>query len=249
MEFENYKDEIEIDLRELFAVILSRLYIIILVGVLGAILAFTYTKLFIAPQYASTTKVYILSNKEDDRLTTSDLAFASYLALDYQELIVSEPVMMEVIDELNLNMTTKALASHINVQLIENTRIIKITVRDTSATMAKRIADCVRDAVNDKTKDVMGGIEAINPIDEATMPVVPASPNVYKNTAIGFLGGAFIVLLVVVVLFLLDDTIKSQEDIEKYLGLSVLASIPYQKSDDSKSKKNKNKSKKKEKEA
>ncbi|MBE5958552.1 MAG: protein-tyrosine kinase [Lachnospiraceae bacterium] len=239
MEFDTYKDEIEIDLRELFAVIISKLFIILFVGLLGAVAAFAFTKLFIAPQYASTTKIYILSNKDDDSLTTSDLAFASYLARDYQQLIVSEPVMMEVIDKLNLNTTTKALASQINVQLIEDTRIIMITVMDESAHMAKQIADTVRDSVNDKTKEVMGGVEAVHAIDEATMPVVPASPNVLKNTAIGFIGGSFLVLLIVVILFLLDDTIKSQEDIEKYLGISVLAAIPYQKNENTKSKKKK----------
>lgn len=232
MELENNRDEIEIDVKELFMFIMSKFFIILFVGILGAMATFAYTKLMVTPQYTSSTEVYILNKPDTDNLTTSDLAFASYLALDYQELIVSAPVLKEVIQKLNLNMTTKTLASHISVALKENTRIIKITVSSESPQLSKSIADTVRDAVNEKTKDVMGGIEAVNPIDEASLPDGPSSPNVMKNTAIGFLGGAFVVIIILVIMFILDDTIKTQEDIEKYLNLSVLAAIPYQSSSD-----------------
>lgn len=240
MEVENKRDEIEIDLAELFKVLFSKLFIIIFVGILTGSLAFGYTKFFVQPMYTSSTQVYILNKPNTDNLTTSDLAFATYLAKDYQVLIVSEPVLKEVITELNLNMTTKSLASRISVSLKEETRIIQIDVKGESPQLAKDIADTLRDAVNEKTKDVMGGIEAVNAIDEATLPVAPSSPNVIKNTAIGFLAGAALVILIVIILFIMDDTIKTQEDVEKYLGISVLASIPIQKdSSDNKKKKKK----------
>lgn len=240
MEVENKRDEIEIDLAELFKVLFSKLFVIIFVGILTGSLAFGYTKFFVQPMYTSSTQVYILNKPNTDNLTTSDLAFATYLAKDYQVLIVSEPVLKEVITELNLNMTTKSLASRISVSLKEETRIIQIDVKGESPQLAKDIADTLRDAVNEKTKDVMGGIEAVNAIDEATLPVAPSSPNVIKNTAIGFLAGAALVILIVIILFIMDDTIKTQEDVEKYLGISVLASIPIQKdSSDNKKKKKK----------
>lgn len=237
MELENKRDEIEIDLNALFRAVFSKLFLIILIGILTGAAAFGYTKFLIAPQYTSSTQVYILNKPNTDNLTTSDLAFATYLARDYQVLIVSEPVLKEVITELNLNMTTKSLASCVSVNLKEDTRIIKIDVTTTSPQLAKDIADTLREAVNEKTKDVMGGIEAVNAIDEATLPVVPSSPNVMKNTAIGFVGGAGIVIVIIIIMFLMDDTIKTQEDIEKYLNISVLASIPMQRDGQDKKKK------------
>jgi capsular polysaccharide biosynthesis protein len=72
----------------------------------------------------------------------------------------------------------------------------------------------------------MNGIEAVNPIDEAKLPTSPSSPNVEKNTMIGFMIGFALSILVVAVMFILDDTIKTPDDIEKRLGVSVLASIP-----------------------
>jgi len=248
MELENKRDEIEIDLQELFRVILSKLVVILLVGVLGAGVAYAYTKVCVTPMYTSTTQVYILNKPDTDNLTTNDIAFATYLARDYQVLIVSDPVLKQVISNLELNMTTKSLASSISVELIEDTRIIEIKAVAETPQLAKDIADQIRNVANEKTKDVMGGIEAVNAVDEATLPVAPSSPSYFKNTAIGFVAGAGIVLLIIIIMFLMDDTIKTQEDIEKYLGISVLASIPMQKNESNSKKAKKSKKNKKDKE-
>lgn len=225
------KNEIEIDIRGLFGAILNRLTIIILIGILVAGISFAYTQYFIDPQYVSTTKVYILNkqvNAEDaeDTMDTSDLAFATYLANDYKILLECEPVLEEVKKELNLDQSIATLASMIGVELEEDSRIMVISVASTDPRLAKKVADKVRDVANEKTKDVMGGVEAVNAIDEATLPTSPASPNVQKNTMMGFVIGFGLAVLVVVVAFILDDTIKTPDDIEKRLGVSVLASIP-----------------------
>ncbi len=242
METENIKNEIEIDIRGLLAAILNRLTIIILVGILTGGIAFAYTQYFIDPQYVATTKVYILSKQDPNQttLTTSDLAFATYLANDYQVLLTSEPVLQEVKDKLNQDQTKTTLTTMISVKLEEDTRIMDISVTSTDPKLAKKIADKVREVANEKTKDVMDGIEAVNPIDEAKLPTSPSSPNVEKNTMVGFLLGFGISVLVVIVTFILDDTIKTPDDIEKYLGVSVLASIPLKSADSvSRNKKNK----------
>lgn len=229
METENINNEIEIDIRGLLFAILNRLTIIILVGILTGGIAFAYTQYFVSPQYVSTTKVYILTKQDPTQktLTTSDLTFASYLTQDYQILLKSEPVLQEVKDELNLDQSTDTLASMIEVELEEeNSRVIDISVTSTDPKLAKKIADKVRDVGNEKTKTVMNGIEAVNPIDEAKLPQSPSSPNLEKNTMLGFILGFGIAIIVVAVAFILDDTIKTPDDIEKYLGVSVLASIP-----------------------
>lgn len=235
METENIKNEIEIDLRGLLSAILNRLTIIILVGILTGGITFAYSQYFIDPEYVSTTKVYILSKQDPDQkaLTTSDLTFATYLANDYQVLLTCEPVLQQVKEELNLEQTTEALASMISVELEEDTRVMNISVTNTDPKLAKKIADKVRDVANEKTKDVMDGIEAVNPIDEAKLPTSPISPNVEKYTMLGFLLGFGISVIVVIIMFILDDTIKTPDDIEKRLGVSVLASIPLKSADSS----------------
>ncbi|MFQ9516155.1 MAG: YveK family protein [Eubacterium sp.] len=243
MNRESTKNDIEIDLRGLFSAISKKIVIIILVGVLTGGIAFVYARYFVEPQYVSTTKVYILSkqNPEQKTLTTSDLAFATYLANDYQILLTSEPVLQEVKEELHLSMSTSKLASMISVELKEDTRIMDISVTSTSPKMAKAIADKVRDVANAKTKAVMDGIEAVNPIDEAKLPTSPASPNIKKYTLLGAIAGVGISLIIVSLIFIFDDTIKTTDDIENYLGISVLAAIPKKSGKaDSKKKKRKN---------
>jgi capsular polysaccharide biosynthesis protein len=240
-----FKDEIEIDLRGLFFAILNKLLLIIFVGIVFGGLSFGYSNYFVDPMYTSTTQVYIVNkqNAEQAALTSSDIVFASYIAKDYEVLLTSGPVLQEVIDELGLRSTQAALASQVSVELLENTRIMKISVTSKNPKMAKAIADKIRDVANKKTKDVMGGIEAVNAVDEANLPFRPSSPNVKRNTLLGFMAGVLVSTAIVVIIFIVDDTIKTPDDIEKKLGISVLAAIPM-KSDNSHSRK-KNKKKKK----
>lgn len=261
-ETDEVKNEIEIDVRGLLTTILNRLFVIILIGVLVGGIAFVYTKYFVSPQYVATTKVYILSKQDPDQktLTTSDIAFASYLAKDYEELLTTRPVLEEVQKELNLDMTIDNLEKMITVSVEEDTRLLAISVTSTDPKLAKKIADKVREVANERLKEIMDGLEPVRSVDEAELPTTPASPNVKRNTMMGFIAGFGISLLVVIILFILDDTIKTPDDIEKRLGVSVLAAIPLKSAesssrrgsygyghDESKKKTNKKKTKKKDK--
>ena len=114
----------------------------------------------------------------------------------------------------------------ITVNVETDTRIMEISVTNTDPKLAKKIADKVREVANERLKVIMDGLEPVRSVDEAELPTTPASPNVKRNTMMGFIAGFGISLLVVIILFILDDTIKTPDDIEKRLGVSVLAAIP-----------------------
>lgn len=236
MDNENVKNEIEIDLRGLFSAILNRLTIIILVGILVGGVAFVYTQYFVDQQYVAKTKVYILNKQDENQqyITSQDLVLATYLAKDYESLIVTDPVLEEVKKELNLEQATSTIASMISVELEEDTRLMTISVTSTDPKLAKKIADTVREVANERLKQITDGLEPVRSVDEAKLPTSPSYPNVEKNTMIGFILGFGLALVVVVVLYILDDTIKTPEDIEKRLGVSVLGAIPLKSSDSSK---------------
>lgn len=235
MDNENIKNEIEIDLRGLFTAIMNRLAIIILVGILVAGAAFVYTQYFVDRQYVAETKVYILNKQDENQqyLTSQDLALATYLAKDYESLLTTEPVLEEVKKELNLEQSTATIASMISVEVEEDTRLMNISVTSTDPKLAKKIADKVREVANERLKEIMDGLEPVRSVDEAKLPTAPSYPNVEKNTMIGFIVGFGVALLVVIVLYILDDTIKTPDDIEKHLGVSVLAAIPLKSADNS----------------
>lgn len=244
METENRNGEVEIDLREIFALLLDKLAIIALVAVLGAAVAFTFTKFLISPVYQSKTQVYVTNNKltTTDQINVSDLQSSNYLTKDYMILVKSNPVLEKVIADLGLKMSTTELAGKISVSTPTDTRILTIAVNDKDPMMAKKIADAVREASKAQIQSVMG-IETVNTVEEANLPENSISPNTKVNVLIGFMLGFVIAVAVIIIRFMLDDTIKAQEDVEKYLGLSVLGLIPELETADNKKKKKKKKNK------
>lgn len=217
-------DEIEIDLLELFYALRHRWWAILLALVIGAGAAGVYTKKLIAPHYQSTSMVYVLS-KETMLASLADLQIGSQLTKDYSVIIKSRPVLQEVIDKQNLAMTTDELGEMITIDNPKDTRILSITVEDIEPMRAKAIVDEVTKSASNYIGDIM---EMVPPkvIEDGVVAVKPSSPSVKKNAAVGGLGLAVLVCGLICLKTVLDDTIKSEEDIEKYLGLSVLAVIP-----------------------
>lgn len=217
-------DEIEIDLLELFYALRHRWWAILLALVVGAGAAGVYTKKLIAPHYQSTSMVYVLS-KETTLASLADLQIGSQLTKDYSVIIKSRPVLQEVIDKQNLDLTTDELGEMITIDNPKDTRILSITVEDIEPMRAKAIVDEVTKSASNYIGDIM---EMVPPkvIEDGVVAVKPSSPSVKKNAAVGGLGLAVLVCGLICLKTVLDDTIKSEEDIEKYLGLSVLAVIP-----------------------
>lgn len=221
-------EEIEIDLREVFAVIISKLWLIIMIGVIFALAAIIGTKLFITPQYKSVTKMYVLSRQDNDTLTSSDLQMSAQLTVDYEEVIQSRTVAESVIAALNLDMTPEELIKKIAVSSADSSRVLSITVTDPDPYVARDIADTVRDTSADQIKTVMN-IEAVNVVDMANIPDSPSSPSIKKNGAVAGLFGCFLAIAVILILHITNDTIKTAEDVERYLGISTLGTIPLDK--------------------
>lgn len=229
METLETNDEVTLDLREIVAVLLKKLWMILLVGVLFAAGAFSVSKYLITPMYQSTTKIYVM-NKQDSStaFTYSDLQTGSQLTQDYMTLVKSRPVVERVIEELGLDEDYNSLVGMISVGNPSNTRILNITVRYPDPYLAMNIADTLRDAAALHISSVMN-IEKLNVAEQAYLPDGPSSPNMISNTLIGGILGCFLSIAVILIIYITDDTIKTSEDIERHLGISVLAIIPIQK--------------------
>ena len=221
----NNNDEIEIDLGEVFHLVISKLGVIILSGILLGVLSIIGTMLFITPKYESTTKIMVLNKQDNNTLTSADMQTSTQLTKDYAELIQSRTVLEGVIAQLNLDMTYKEMLNKVSVETSSDSRIVSISVTDEDPYTASEIANAVRDMAAEHIQSVMD-IEAVNVVDSANLPTSPVSPSVPKWTLIGAVIGIIIAVAVVVIQHLLDDSIKSSEDIEKYLGISTLALIP-----------------------
>ena len=231
-------DEIEIDLVELFGVIWHKAWLVVLCGINVALLTFLVSTYLIVPKYESVTKLYIINRQSTESLTYNDLQSGAQLTKDYKELVVSRPVLEEVISELNLDLKNDELVEMITVDVPTDTRIVTITVEDTDPYLARSIADAVRISASKHIGNVMN-TEAVNVVEEANLPIEQSSPKVLMNTVIGSAVGVFLAIAVIILIYILDDTLKNPDDIEHYLGCSVLASIPLTEEDQKKKKRKK----------
>ena len=219
--------EIEIDLKKVIGALLKRWYVIALAGLLAAGLMFGYTKNYIPEKYEAKTTFFIL-NHDESNLTYSDLQFATVLTKDYEILIKSRAVLEETIKNLKLNTTYDVLKSMVKVAVPEDTRIVEIAVRTVDPKSSQAIADEVREVASKKIAEVMK-VDAVNLVDKANLPTKKCSPNVMKNVALGGIAGVFIACAMILVFAVMNDTIRNQEDVEKYLELSTLGAIPLDK--------------------
>ena len=227
---DNRNDVIEIDLVELLGVVLHNLWLIIVSGVIVAAIALLASYFLLTPKYESVTKIYVINKSNADTMTYSDLQAGSTLTKDYKELVKSRPVLEEVIAETGIDTELKDLEEQISVEIPTDTRIVSITVEDKDPYEARTIADSVRIAASKHIQAVMD-TEAVNVVEEASLPTEKSSPHMLQNTVIGYAIGLFLAIAIVVMKYIMDDTIKTPDDVEKYLGVSVLGSIPYSEND------------------
>lgn len=222
-------DEITIDLAELFGVLWHWIWLILLVALLLGGAAYAFSKFVIPEEFQSTTKIYVLDKESGSggQTTYTDLQVGSQLTKDYAELITSRTVIEKVIADNHLESVYdyKEFLNKVEVNTPTDTRIVSITVTDTNPALAQELADDIRVEASDLIIDTMQ-IDAVNTYEEANLPTEKSAPSCSKWALIGALLGALLVGGIVTLQYILDDTIKTSEDVEQYLGLSTLALIP-----------------------
>ena len=220
------KDLIQLDIMLLLRRIWEKKVLIVLVTLLFTVASLAVSIFVITPQYSSTTKVYVVNQKKDDKaITTQDVQLGSLLVKDYKEIILSNKVMEDAAEKSGTGITAKELAKKVSVDAPKDTRIISITVQDKDPQVASDLANTVKEISADQIKEVTK-IDDVTTLEEAKAATSPSSPNILKNgilaTALGF-----ILAVAGVVLFeLLDDRVKRAEDIEETMGLVLLGVVP-----------------------
>ena len=220
----SYEDTTEIDLKELFFALLNRWYLICFVTLLGGLLGFLYVTYFVPETFRSKTSIYIY-NQQSESMTYSDLQMGTTLTKDYEVLVKSRTVLEQVAKDLNLNISYEKMNSMVKVSVPSSTRIVEISVETTNPQMSQSIADAVREISSKSITEVMG-VDAVNVVETANLPKQKAGPSIAKYTMLGAVLGGVLVCGIIVLTFLLNDTIRTQDDVEKYLDLSTLGVIP-----------------------
>ncbi len=243
MEQKREMDESEIDLRELFEAIMSKWVLVLLVTFLFGILGFAYTKLMVTPQYRSTASIYVINQQNENTLTYTDLQTGLQLTEDYKVIIKGRSVMERVIYSQGLSMSYEQLASKVSVSASDESRVVNISVTDADPYRARELADAVCEAASEKIIEVTG-VSKVNVMEKANIPTGPYSPNVKKTAVLGMAAGFVLSVGLILLFYMLNDSIGTPDDVQKYLGLSTLGSIPMDENVREKSRKSKKSGKK-----
>ncbi len=218
------KTEMEIDPIDLMRQLLAHIGLILFIAILCMAIAGVYTFYYVTPIYESTAKLYVL-NSGDSAINLSDLQVGSYLASDYIEVFNTWEVHEMVIQNLNLNYTTDYMQNMLTVTNPSNTRILSITFKSPDPREAMEVANEYATVAIQFISKTMS-TEEPNIMSKALEPVYPTSPKKTMNIILGFIIGLAISVGFVALRFIIDDKIKTADDIRKFSNLSVLAVVP-----------------------
>lgn len=223
----------ESDLRELLHIVLVKWWLILLFLVVSAGLAAYVTGNYITPIYAAKTTLFIgkETNSIGGEISIGELQLNDKLVIDYRELIKTRLVTEEVIKDLKLDITVDAFVKHLEVATIKDSRFINITFEDPNPQTAAMITNKLSSTLVEKAVEVVG-VENVRIVDEAILPTEQVSPNLKMNVVAAGVLGVLLALACIFLLNMLDNTVKKEEDIEKYFNLSVLGIVPKFKGDE-----------------
>ncbi len=224
MERQYHDDEMEIDLKALFLLLKRKILIIIGAAAAGIVLMAGYTLLLVTPQYSATSMLYVLTTSTSIT-SLADIQLGTQLTSDYTILMKTHPVIDTVIANLGLNLSYQQLVDKVSISNPTDTRILKITVTDPVPETAQKIANELASVTVEQMAKVMKTDEP-SVAEEAQLPKEPVSPSLKKNVMLGAFAGLVIAAGIIIVLYLLNDKIHTEEDIEKYLNITTLGVIP-----------------------
>lgn len=221
----------ELDLKELFEMFWNKKIKIILIVAIFAVIGVIYSIGFVVPEYTAFTKLVLAGQSSDatgnttEAITTTDLTINSKLVGTYSELVTSNDVVRQVITNTGINISEEALKSSIEVSSVEDTDVIKISVTNQNPTYATKLANETAKAFMEKVAEIYN-INNVHVVDEAEEPQSPSNVNHLKDVVIFTFIGVVIAVGYVLIANMLDNTIKTREEVERLYKVPVIAEIP-----------------------
>lgn len=217
-------EEQEIDLLEVFYVLWRKVWILLVSLVTGVVLSGAITVLLITPQYEAQSEIYILS-KTTSITSLADLQIGASLAADFQIIATTREVVVPVMEELGIQERYEDFVQTIEVTNPTNSHMLEITVTNEDPQLAAMICNSLADQLRIRIADVMS-TDTPSSVSDAVVPENPSSPNLVVNCVIGGLVFFVVAAAIILISHFMDDTIKDEEDVKRYLGLDTLAAIP-----------------------
>lgn len=224
----------EIDIASVFRMILSKWYwILICAVVLGAGL-YCVANFGISPKYQSYVTLYVVNTNNNQQpsqsVNSGDLQASKGLAQTYTVILKSNTVLDAVVNEINTSansqkLTRSELSGMIQVEAVNDSQLVKVTVTSTNADYACLIATAFGNAAPDQIIRITkaGSVELV---DHAEVAKTPSSPKKTMFALVGAVVGAVVAVLFFLIKMITDTTIYLGEDLEKISNAPVLGLVP-----------------------
>ena len=224
-------EEIEIDLSRLFAALIKRAWLIAAVALVCAVVTLLGTILFVAPKYQSSTMIYVnnsslsIGDVSVGGITSADISASKSLVKTYIVILTTRETLNDVIDYAGVDLTYSQVKGMITAEAVNSTEVFRVTVTSEDPEEAMKIASAIAYILPKRISNIIQGTSAAV-VDSAVMPTGASSPNYTKNTMMGFLIGLMAVAAAIVLRELLDNTIRSEEDVMQNCTHPILAPVP-----------------------
>lgn len=215
-----------IDLLEVFAVVRQHILVVILATVIAAVAGFSVSRFLLVPQYEASALMIVNTRQDTTANVTSDqINSATKLVSTYSIIIKSDTVLQQVINNLGLTLTYPELQDRVTVTSVDDTQVMQITVRSDNIEWARQVCEQITLIAPDV---ILESVEAgsVKLISQASANPDPVSPNVMRNTAVAAMLGLVLSLGVIILREMLDNRIKTEDDVRKYLDMPVIGVIP-----------------------
>jgi len=224
---ENYED---IDIKRILEIILSKKLLIVLILLFSILFGYAYSYYYKKPEYKSSVTILLVAdeNKTNKELTQTDLNINNGLISTYSSIAKSTNVVQKTIENLELNMSASSLQKKVDAKQIDSTQFLKISVTNANPELAKNIANELAQVFTQQIKEIYN-LQNISIVDEAEVESTPCNVNHMKDIIMFAFAGLFLAMVSVVAIFMFDDTIKSEEDIEKNVKLKAIGTLPVDK--------------------
>ena len=224
---ENYED---IDIKRILEIIISKKLLIVLILLFSILFGYAYSYYYKKPEYKSSVTILLVAdeNKTNKELTQTDLNINNGLISTYSSIAKSTNVVQKTIENLELNMSASSLQKKVDAKQIDSTQFLKISVTNANPELAKNIANELAQVFTQQIKEIYN-LQNISIVDEAEVESTPCNVNHMKDIIMFAFAGLFLAMVSVVAIFMFDDTIKSEEDIEKNVKLKAIGTLPVDK--------------------
>lgn len=216
----------EYTIEEVFSIIRNQVYIIVITIVICLVISLVLSFYILSPQYQTYTTLMIIKQQNYNMgIEYNDILMSNKLVATYREIVKSKIVSKEVTKKLGLDITYKEWIEKINVTQLEDSEIIKIDVVDEDPVVSSSISNEIAKSFIKQVTYLMK-TQNLLVIDEAEIPTKPIKPRPLLNAAIAVLLGIILGIIIIFYRDFIDNTIKTPEDVGRYLELPVLGKIP-----------------------